>query len=222
MTAHWYEAACGALLLVVTTSCGGDDDDSGGGTGGAGTGRDAGTGGAVTVIVPDPGEATNELAAGDTDHDQIQGCWSKPACPAGDAQMTDDYYTSVAQPKTMCLMTGLSARTPGLYLYDTASNSSRGMDSTEHAFLVFADGTVVHTSMRTTGGGQFERNGTAGVTYTDAERCDLADPSYFDDCKTAVEASATPAFEDQGWACAFVDPTTVWITHCEPVEPACD
>jgi hypothetical protein len=175
----------------------------------------------VTIIPPDPGTPTGTLAGADTDHDQIQGCWSKIACSPSYAQSNDDFYTNIDRAKAGCLMMGLGARTPGIYLHNTTSSSARGQDSTEHAFLVAGDGSVVHTSARTTSGGQFDLQGTAGVTYTDAERCELAGSSYFDDCKSAVQASANPAFSDPGWVCLFKDPVTVWLTNCQPVEPAC-
>lgn len=221
-----------SLLLATSAACGGGDEegaDPSGATGGGGaidTGGSSSTGGAASqplaVKPPDPGTPTGALASGDTDHEQIQGCWSKTACSASYAQLNDDFYATIDRAKAACLMMGLSARTAGIYLHNTASNSLRGQDATEHAFLVLGDGSVVHTSSRTTSGGQFAQQGTEGVTYTDAEKCELAASSYFDGCDSAVRATATFTFSDPGWTCLFSDPATVWLTNCQPVEPACE
>ena len=226
MSTQWYQLGSSTLLLVMTLACG--DDSTDGNAAEAESGGDDGADSPVVtdlparVINPDPGTPTGALADADADHDQIQGCWSQTACPASYAQMRDDFYTKIHQAISACLMTGLSARTAGVYLHNTSSNSARGHDSTAHALLVFDDGSVVHTSKRTTSGGQFDQQGTAGITYTEAERCQLADATYFDECKSAVETSATPAMDAPGWVCLFTDPATEWLTDCEPVEPTCE
>jgi len=176
------------------------------------------------AFVPDAGSpaAGGTLAQPDSDHDKIQSCQSQSPCQPSYAQMTDDFYTQLDPAKATCLMTALAAVTPGLYLHNVTSNSMRGNDSTEHAFLVGADGSVVHTAKRTTAGGQFALQGTSGITYTDAERCSLAGSDYFEGCARAIEAAGeTPDFEDPAWVCLFSDPTTVWLTGCQPTDPVC-
>lgn len=177
----------------------------------------SGTGG-QPAAAPDAAAPANGPDA-NSDHAKICAC-ATPACPAGYAQMSDDFYTLIDPEKSKCLMAALSASSPGLYLHNTGSLSSAGEDSTEHAFLVGEDGTVVHTSERITAKGQFALQGTEGTTYEDAERCELAGSSYFDDCAAAIRDDA-PAFTDKAWACLFTDPATVWITNCQPAEPSC-
>jgi hypothetical protein len=136
--------------------------------------------------------------------------------------MSDDFYTHIDQAKAVCLLTALGDATPGLYLHNVTSNSSRGSDSTEHAFWVTGEGSVVHTTKRTTSGGQFALQGTAGITYTDAERCNLAGSDYFESCARAIEAATEePAFNDPAWMCLFDDPSARWLTSCQPTQPAC-
>jgi hypothetical protein len=228
MSTHCCKFGYGVLLLAISAACGGGEDDpSAGGTGDTiGTGGAVATGGAepkaVTIITPDPGTPTGTLADADTDHDRIQGCWSQTACPASFAQILNDFYTKIDQPRVMCVMLGLSERTPGLYLHNVTSNSARGTDSTEHAFLVLDDGTVIHTSKRTAAGSQSELQGTAGVTYTDAERCDLVDSGYFDDCRAAAEVSDAPTFDALGWVCLYNEAPTAWLANCQPTTAACE
>jgi hypothetical protein len=163
------------------------------------------------------GSAANEEPH---DHDILLACASS-GCPSSFAQLTDDTSLLVNAGPSACLLEALRDRTPGIYQHNVASNSARGAESTEHVFLVRSDGTVAHTTKLTQTGGTFAANGTSGISYTDAEYCELASPTYFADCLASLQDDDL-APEALAWACLYVDVDTTWLPHCDAGSPSCD
>lgn len=195
--------------------------------GGAGPVEDAsaplgGSTGGTTTATPNTDAEAGALLPGAHDFDALQGCYSD-ACGASFAQIVDAATPGIGKEQCGCLMMGLRDRTPGFYKHNVVAQDSRGLSTVTHAFLVKKDGTVIHAAKTDVSGSFYDRNGTSGTTYTEAESCNLSPASYFDACLTAVNnASAKFAVEDPVWTCLYVEPVAGWLTGCTPVEAACE
>lgn len=191
-----------------------------GGEGGSKPSASSGLAGASIVGSSGAGGAAGASSDdGPHDHEAILLC-EAPSCPYSYAQMDDDQNIAISQAESTCVLSALRDRTPGVFVHAVTSNSARGVESTEHVYLVYGDGTVAHTAKRSQEGGMFSDNGTAGVFYTAAERCELADASYFGECLASLDSDDL-TFESLAWSCLYIEAGTDWLVGCEAAVASC-
>jgi hypothetical protein len=136
------------------------------------------------------------------------------------AAIEDDTTATVLSASALCVLEALGARTPGLYRHFKTTNSARAFDSTEHLLLVHSDGSVTHTSKRTLD--ETPDTGSDGITYTDAERCELAEEAYFAACASSLDASSSSVeLDSDAWTCLYVEFPNDWLVNCQDTEVDC-
>ncbi|MBN1610154.1 MAG: hypothetical protein JW940_26240 [Polyangiaceae bacterium] len=203
----------------------------GGGAGAAGAGAggvdpmlDAGQSGAgagTQDASTDTDAEAGTLDPDGVDYNALMTC-SATACGSSYAQLNGG-ERDISSEESSCTMQGLRDRTPGLYMHSFASDDQRGLYNEVHLILVKNDQTALHVSKTEKSKEYYERTGTAGTTYTQAEICTLSPAGYFDGCLTAVQdVGTTIADDDPAWTCLAADLVDGWLAGCTLAEPSCE
>jgi hypothetical protein len=197
---------------------------AGAGAGGADpmlVGGQSGAGAGTQDASTDTDAEAGALDPDGADYNALLTCAST-ACGSSYAQLNGG-VRDIAREESSCTMKGLRDRTPGLYMHSFASDDQRGLRNDVHLILVKNDETAVHVSKTEKSKEYYERSGTAGTTYTQAESCTLSPASYFDSCLTAVEnVGPTVADDDPAWTCLAADLVAGWLADCTSVETSCE
>jgi hypothetical protein len=208
------EGVAGAAEAAAA-GAGGADSVAAAGQSGAGAGGGAGDAGL------DPDAEAGVVDPEGADFNALLIC-SATACGSSYAQLNGG-VRDISSEESRCTMEGLRDRTPGLYMHTFASDDQRGLLNNVHLILVKKDQTAIHVSKTDKSKESYERSGTAGTTYTQAESCTLSPASYFDGCLTAVQnVGATIADNDPAWTCLAADLVAGWLSACTPAEASCE
>lgn len=230
-------------VVIFAAACGDDDDsapntvDTGGSAGSAtagsagsaagGAGGRSGRGGAAGSATSGRGGAGGSAGRGGgqapSEFDELKACSAAEPCEGSLAQLVEGSMRNVDRASARCLLTGLRDRTPGRYLHDTDSTFSNGSVGAHHVLLAASGGAV-----------RYARDVYAFASPNSppepidppAQRCQLADPSFFAGCLDALGASGPVS--DAAWQCLFGDGTATepsrlpWFTSCAAEAPRCE
>jgi hypothetical protein len=191
---------------------GGSNAGSGGSNAGSG-GSNAGSGGSNAGSGGGGGQASSGF-------DELQACAATEPCEESSAQLIENVSYNVEREGVRCVLESLRDRKTGRYLHVTDHAFTSGAVGAKHLLLVSADGTVRYAR-------DHYAQGSAGeVTDPLAQRCQLADPSYFAGCLTALGDSGSVSAT--AFRCSFGDGTGLkpsvldWFTSCEDEAPLCE
>ncbi|HEU4405435.1 MAG TPA: hypothetical protein VFS43_09115 [Polyangiaceae bacterium] len=222
-----------ALLLSLGLAACGDDSESDEPGGAAGTSTQGGSGGSPSTGGsggqpqagsggrPQAGNGGGGAGGGNpvsAEFEALKACRAPDPCEKSFAQFIENSMRNVNQADARCVLRGLRDRTPGLYEHGTDHTFSNGSIGANHLMLVSADGGVRYA--RDVYGRGFE-------TDPPAQRCQLADPSFFASCLTALDAP-DGATSDATWSCLFGDGDVLepsrlnWFTSCVAEAPRCE
>jgi hypothetical protein len=231
-------------VVIFAAACGDDDDSASntadtGGTAGSAAAGSAGSAGGAAGGRPGRGGAAGSATSGrggaggsaagsgggqaTSEFDELKACAAAEPCEGSLAQLIEGSMRNVNRERARCVLTGLRDRTPGRYLHNTDSTFSNGSVGADHLLLVSSGGAV-----------RYARDVYASAAPVNppepidppAQRCELADPSFFAGCLDAL--SAPGPVSDATWQCLFGDGTATepsrlpWFTSCAAEAPRCE
>ncbi len=213
------------LLLAFSTSACDDSSDPGGESGSpggstAGAGGGSGGGGAPSGA---GGSGASSGAAGAqvaSAFDTLAACAvEEPCAEPSSAQLVENTSVIVDERRARCVAQGLRDRKPGRYFHDTDHTFGNGSVGVHHALIVSADGSAHYAR---------DVYGVAGDGDPPAQRCQLAEASYFASCLAALDGEDTGANTAAIRACLFGDGSGVepselaWFASCADEAPRCE
>lgn len=190
-----------------------------------------GTPGADVNCGPSEGESgAAESGCGTKGHTAISGfdllaaCEVVEPCQPATTQLIENRSRNIEAERARCVLQGLRDRTPGRYQYDTDHTYSNGSVGAHHLLVVLADGSVMYGR---------DEYGPGVASEQPAQRCQLADSSYFASCLAALGDRGEPdalvdEVDDAAWACLFgagstTEPSRLaWLTSCAAEAPRCE
>lgn len=153
-----------------------------------------------------------------TDEELLLECTAPSPCDAASADLTEGTFRNVDWTPVRCILEALAAGTPGLYQHETSSTSTNSSTGVRHTLLIESAGSVLYTRVPYS----YRMGQPGGETPEPAQRCTIADASYFADCLAAIEAAPT---DPATWPCAYGDGAAGtqsqldWVTVCAPETP---